>query len=111
MAELLKYPKDELPDDFYRKISHLWLMHEDGRIEAVEKVQYDEDGNYIESEENAERFNIHADYWGELAWETNDRGYYSEKYGLVTAHSGVGNNPILIYKLARKFRNAMYYKK
>ena len=108
MAELLKWEKAR-PDNYYRQVSHLWLMHEDGRVEVCERRRMDEYGDWVDEPENFEKPAIHADYWGEMAWDTAERGYYSEDLGIVTAHVGLANKTALVNKLAKKFRDCVYY--
>lgn len=108
MAELLKYPKAR-PDSFYRVVSHLWLRHEDGSVETVRRREMDQSGDWVDTPENWELPGIHADEWGELAWDTVERGYFSEELGIVTAHVTLEDKGDLINKLAKKFRDAMYY--
>ena len=79
-----------MPDDFFAAVSHLWLTNKDGKVEIHEKT----DGL------------IHADVWGQAAFENPQRGYFSEKYGIVTAHTKV--KPVIINQLARKFKTAIY---
>ena len=103
--ELERWTKDA-PSDFFSTVTHLWLLTEDGKIDVVAKVRYSEDGERIVPDDCDEAASIHADYWGEYAWETEYRGYYSKEYGLLTCHGEV--DLVLERKLARKFREAVY---
>lgn len=108
MAQLMKWEKSR-PDSFYRQVSHLWLQHEDGSVEVCERRRMDSDGDWVDDTENWDRPAIHAEYWGEIAWETPCRGYFSQELGIVTAHVSLAGKTDLINKLARKFRDAVYY--
>ena len=108
MADLMKWDKQR-PDKFYRQVSHLWLMHEDGRVEIVQRREMDKSGDWVDTPENWELPGIHADQWGELAWDTAARGYYSESLGMVAAHVTLENKVQLVNKLAKKFKDAIYY--
>jgi hypothetical protein len=108
MATLMKWEKAR-PEGYYYKVSHLWLQNEDGQIEVCERRQMDEDGQYIDTEENWGRPLIHADHWGEIAWNTDCRGYFSEELGIVAAHISLERRKEIVNKLAKKFRNAVYY--
>jgi hypothetical protein len=88
MAQLLKY-EGELPNDFFSTKTHMWIML-DGKIHMSKKKQ------------------IHAEIWGEKAWEIPDRGYYNDYYGLVTCH--VKMTEEMVNKVAKKFPRAMHYK-
>ena len=102
MSQLIKWDKEH-PTDFYQTVTHLWLQHEDGKVEVCRKWQ---SGDDCEDDTYA----IHADRWGDAAWDNSNRGYYSEEYALVTAHdSRFQANTDLLNKLARKFKNAVYH--
>lgn len=105
MADLEKKSR---PADFYYKVSHLWILNEDGKVEAVERRQFDKDNeNWKDNDENWDKPAIHADYWGCDAWDIHERGYYSEEFGMVTCHTPMKGD--LLKKVARKFKNAIYY--
>jgi hypothetical protein len=70
--------------------SHLWCEMEDGSIEIAE-----DDGG-----------GIHADYFGQWAWDTGKRGYIYDDMGVVTCH--VSMTPGLERKLAREMPDVMY---
>lgn len=108
MATLAKWEKCR-PSDYYYKVSHLWMQLEDGTIEVCKRRQMDSVGNWIESDENDELPGIHADFWGEDAWGTSNRGYYCAELGMVAAHVSLGRQADLVKKLASKFRDAVYY--
>jgi len=108
MADLLKWEKAR-PESYYRKVSHLWMMTEDGKIEVCERRRMDEYGDWIDDADNWDRPAIHADHWGEVAWDTTCRGYFSEELGMVTAHIGLDKKTEIVNKLAKKFRDALYY--
>lgn len=80
-----------LPSDFYDTVTHLWIAFPDGRVEAEIK----------------EKHAIHADVWGNEAWEIQTRGYYCEQLGLIVSHLPVGDT--IKRKLAKLFDSAMYY--
>ena len=106
MAELLKWEK-KIPTDFYDTITHLWMLTQDGVIEVTRKWHYDHEPDIVPDIEGEDgEASIHADHWGEDAWHTQERGYYSHKHGLVTSHSGIDDK--LERKLARKFPEALY---
>jgi hypothetical protein len=108
MSALMKWEKAR-PDNFYRVVSHLWLQHDDGRIEVCQRRRMDESGEWADEEGNWELPGIHADHWGELAWETPCRGYFSAELGIVAAHVGLERRQGLLDQLARKFKDAIYY--
>lgn len=108
MATLAKW-EQRRPDNFYYKVSHLWMQMEDGTVEVCERRQMHDNGQWIEDDENDARPGIHADQWGEDAWGTPSRGYFSAELGIVASHGVLEGKADLIRKLASKFKDAVYY--
>jgi hypothetical protein len=72
------------------RISHLWILLEN-KVEIVESPGHEK---------------IHAEVWGEEAWEIPERGYFCKETGIVTCHSHLGISKEIIKKIERKFDKA-----
>lgn len=96
MADLERYPNESLPRNCYDQVMFLWLQNEDGAIEAVER----------DTEEGP---CTHADQWGDDVWGNDNRGYYFPDAGIVTCHATFSDDIPLLNKVARKFKDAIYY--
>ncbi len=90
-----------LPKDYHKTISHLWLVTDEGKLEVVPKQTATE-----ESEYNPDAYYVHAEKWGEDAWDNPTRGYFSPEHAIVHSHGYVNND--IVKQLARAFRDAVY---
>lgn len=90
-TKLLKWEKD-LPQDFYCTKTHTWILI-DGKVRMSAKKSHMN----------------HSTIWGEFAWDVKERGYYNDKYGLISVHHNVDSS--VVDKLAKKFPRAMYIRK
>lgn len=77
-------------------ISHVWI-YVDGNIEIAESKSHEK---------------IHADIWGEEAWDNDIRGYFCDKKSIVTCHSRIEKS--LLKKIEKGLEKqgliAIYYK-
>ena len=96
MALLEKYPHETMPNNCYDQVMYLWILTEDN---VIEKVERDTEAGPC----------THSDQWGEDVWGNDRRGYYFPDAGIVTCHATFGNEPKLIDRLAKVFKDAMYY--
>lgn len=98
VMELAVWDK-ETPEKFYSTVTYLWLLNP--KTNKVEKVPKRHSRDSPE-----DSVYIHADYWGDDAWDNQERGYYSDEHGLVTCHGPIKQTTIK--QLARIFRDACY---
>ena len=108
MSQLLKWDRS-IPDRFYSTVTHLWILLDDGTV-AVAKKNHSvggirEDTPHVSGADEEGR--VHEEVWGSSVWSNEKRGYYSHEHGLVTCHGD--SSPELRNKLARKFKEAIYY--
>lgn len=85
---------DELPQDYYSRISHFWILL-DGKIEVAPKTPGNGD--------------IHQTFWGDVVWSIPERGYYLPDMGLLTCHGTI--SVLAEHKLEKKFKEAIYIQK
>lgn len=75
-------------------MSHIWLYDAENIIPEMNGVI-----DVVESE-NHEK--IHAQVWGEMAWEVPTRGYYDQKNGVLCVNGGQIHVKLL-NRIIRKF--------
>jgi len=74
----------------YGNRTHLWCEMEDGSIEVAK-----DDG-----------CSVHADYFGQWAWDTQNRGYVFEEESVVTIHGCMDRT--IERKLAAELTDIVY---